>query len=198
MEKKRFYAILFAFLFFSLACSLLRSKSNKDAAVVVEDNVPLVPTATQMAPTAVPPTKAPPTEVPPTVEPPTPEPPAAPAWRMAPPEGSYLVVQDVDKDPEWEDLAATHASNLAIPAPYYYELYVLRDGIKYPEVRDHYTAEMSSRRYDKARDEQGANQMYLMTFLYKLDKNSKNAVLFYAELPNRSPMVLVIYSKPIE
>jgi hypothetical protein len=196
--KKRFWVILLVLLGLSLACGLLGSKDDAVVREVEETAVPAAQTAVEVKPAAVPPTKAPPTEVPPTVEPPTPEPPAAPAWRMAPPEGSYLVVQDVDKDPEWEDLAATHASNLAIPAPYYYELYVLRDGIKYPEVRDHYTAEMSSRRYDKARDEQGANQMYLMTFLYKLDKSSKNAVLFYAELPNRSPMVLVIYSKPIE
>ena len=196
--KKRFWVILLVLLGLSLACGLLGSKDDAVVREVEETAVPAVQTAVEVKPTAVPPTKAPPTEVPPTVEPPTPEPPAAPAWRMAPPEGSYLVVQDVDKDPDWEDLAASHASNLAIPAPYFYELYVLREGIKYPEVRDHYTAEMSSRRYDKARDEQGANQMYLMTFLYKLDKSSRNAVLFYAELPNRSPMVLVIYSKPIE
>ena len=91
-----------------------------------------------------------------------------------------------------------HASTLAIPAPFYYELYVLPAGIKFPAVETHYTSEMSARKYKPARNEQGANQMFLLTYLYSLDKTSKNAVLFYAELADRDPMVLVIYSNPVE
>jgi hypothetical protein len=139
-----------------------------------------------------------PTEIPPARRLPTPEPTAVPSWRMPAPAGSLLVVQDTDNDPAWEEIAATQAAALAIPAPYYYEVYLLPAGIKFPEVEAHYEAEMSARKYTPARNEQGDNQMYLMTYLYPLNRTSKNAVLFYAELSNREPMVLVIYSHPIE
>ena len=168
---------------------------DEEAAVVVEE---AAPAEAAQEPTLPEPTLPPPTVIPPTEEPPTPEPTPVPSWRMAPPEGSFLMVQDSDKDPQWEEIAAMHAAALAIPAPYYYELYLLRSGIKFPEVQDHYAAEMSARGYNMARNEQGTNQMYLLTFLYKLDKSSKNAVLFYAELSDRDPMVLVIYSQPVD
>jgi hypothetical protein len=75
---------------------------------------------------------------------------------------------------------------------------VLPAGIKFPAVEAHYGEEMRVRKYTLARNEQGTNQMYLLTYLYSLNKTSKNAVLFFAELSNREPMALVIYSHPIE
>jgi hypothetical protein len=203
-NKTSLHVILIMLLFLTLACSLLGSKNTEESAVVEEPaaveqvEVPTEPAPTEVPPTAVPPTAVPPTEVPPTKVPPTPKPTSAPTWRMAPPDGSFLVIQDTDNDPQWEEIAAMHAANLAIPAPYYYELYVLRNGIKFNEVKDHYVEEMGTRKYTIARSEQGANEMYLMTFLYSLDKTSKNAVLFYAQLSNRDPLVLVIYSNPVE
>lgn len=109
-----------------------------------------------------------------------------------------LVVQDTDNDPDWEEIAAMHASNLAIPAPFYYELYLMPSGTKFTDVEAHYSSEMSARKYKMARNEQGQSQIYLLTYLHSVDKTSKNAILFYGELSNREPMALVIYSNPIE
>ena len=197
MKSRKTSLFFLAFLLIlSLGCGLLGS-DDEEPTVVAEAEVATVEVATVEEPSPAP-TTAPPTLVPPTSEPPTPEPTAVPSWRMPAPEGSVLVVQDTDKDPQWEEIAATHAASLAIPAPYYYELYILPSGIKFPEVEAHYKSEMSARKYTLARNEQGANQMYLMTYLYSLNKTSKNAVLFYAELSNRDPLALVIYSNPIE
>lgn len=198
MKNKRTVFFFLAFLvILSLGCSLLGSDNDdEEAAVVVEE---AAPAEAAQEPTLPEPTLPPPTVIPPTEEPPTPEPTPVPSWRMAPPEGSFLMVQDSDKDPQWEEISAMHAAALAIPAPYYYELYMLPDGIRFPEVQDHYAAEMSARGYNMARNEQSSlNEMYLLTFLYKLDKTSKNAVLFFAELSNREPMALVIYYQPVE
>jgi len=192
MKSRKTSLFFLAFLLIlSLGCGLLGS-DDEEPTVVAEAEV-----ATVEEPSPAP-TTAPPTLVPPTDVPPTPEPTPIPSWRMPAPEGSLLVVQDTDKDPQWEEIAATHAAALAIPAPYYYELYILPSGTKFPQVEAHYKSEMSARKYTLARNEQGANQMYLMTYLYSLNKTSKNAVLFYAELSNRDPLALVIYSNPIE
>ena len=202
MKSRKTILFFLAFLLIlSLGCGLLGSDEEEPA--VVEEAAPAevaeaeVPAATLEEPSPAP-TLAPPTLIPPTDVPPTPEPTAVPSWRMPAPNGSMLVVQDTDKNPDWEEIAAMHAASLAIPAPYYYELYLLPSGIKFPEVEAHYKSEMAARKYTPARNEQGANQMYLLTYLYSLNKTSKNAVLFYAELSNREPMVLVIYSNPIE
>lgn len=203
MKKNRIVVfVLFTAMMLTLACGLFGSDNENDASVVEEaapaEAVEEAAEPTEVPPTEVPPTKVPPTAVPPTKAPPTPTEPEVPSWRMTPPEGSTLIVQDTDEDPQWEEIAAMHAATLAIPAPYYYELYVLRSGIKFPEVQDHYVQEMTARNYNMARNEQGANQMYLVTFLNRIEKTSRNALLFYAELSNRDPMVLVIYYNPIE
>jgi hypothetical protein len=199
MKSRKTLFFLVFLLILTLGCSLLSLGEDEPAAV--EEAAPVEAVEAEAATVEDPspaPTKAPPTLVPPTALPPTPEPTEVPSWRMPAPDGSILVVQDTDNDPTWEEIAATQAASLAIPAPFYYELYVLPAGIKFPEVESHYKSEMSARKYTPARNEQGANQMYLLTYLYSLNKTSKNAVLFFAELSNRDPMVLVIYSKPVE
>lgn len=197
MTNRKFSLFILAVLLIaSLGCGLLGS--DEEVSVVVEEAAPVEAVEAVETPTQPEPTMAMPTLVPPTKVPPTPEPTPLPSWRMAAPDGSLLVVQDTDMDPQWEEIAAMHAAALAIPAPYYYELYVLPAGIKFPEVEAHYGEEMRVRKYTLARNEQGTNQMYLLTYLYSLNKTSKNAVLFFAELSNRDPMALVIYSNPIE
>jgi hypothetical protein len=200
MKNKRFVLLILVFLLIlSLGCGLLGS--NEEEPVAVEEAAPaevVEPVEEAATPEPDPPTEAPPTEIPPTKVPPTPEPTPIPSWRMPAPDGSQLMMQDSDKNPDWEEIVALHAATLAIPKPYYYELYVLPGGTKFPGVEAHYKDQMKVRKYTMARNEQGASQVYLMTFLYSLDKTSKNAVLFYAELSNRAPMVLVIYSNPVE
>lgn len=198
-SRKSILFTLLLLLILSLGCGLFGS--DEEEPVFVEEAAPAeaVAPVEEAAPAEPdPPTEAPPTVVPPTEIPPTPEPTPVPSWRIPAPDGSILVVQDIDKNPDWEEIAAMHAATLAIPAPFYYDLYVLPAGIKFPAVESHYGAEMSARKYKPARNEQGANQLYLLTYLYSLDKTSKNAVLFYAELSNRDPMALVIYSNPVE
>ena len=146
-------------------------------------------------PTEVPtPTKAPPepTEVPPepteTIE-------VAPveSWRMPPLPGSVLASDDTSGDPEWEEIVAERAKNLAIPAPYFWEVFAVPEGTVYDEVKTHYNEIMTEQLYKKARDEQGQNNIFLLTFLHETNKDSKNAIVFYP-----IPAVLVIYSNPIE
>ncbi len=196
-NRKLFLLILACALVLSLGCGLLGSEEGE--ADMGQEAVTGESAEASESPVSQEPASDVPTLVPPTKIPPTPEPTPIPSWRMPAPNGSILVVQDSDKDPEWKEIAAQHAANLAIPAPYYYELYILPSGIKFPEVEAHYKREMSARKYAIAANQQDTlNQLYLMTYLYSLNKTSKNAVLFYSELSNRYPMVLVIYSNPIE
>jgi hypothetical protein len=209
--------ILVSLLILSLGCGVLGGDHEEDAQAAEEPAAaePAEPESTPVPPTEPPPTEdAEPTpdtnivytQAAQTVEAQltkiaaqtTPEP-ERPSWRMDAPEGAILVMHDSDNNADWEEIAASHAANLAIPAPFYYEVYLLPSGIKFPEVEAHYKSEMSARKYDIARNQQDTtHQIYLMTFLYSLNKTSKNAVMFYAELPNREPMVMVIYSNPIE
>lgn len=209
--------ILVSLLILSLGCGVLASDDEEDTPAAEE---PAVSEPAEPELTPVPPTEPPPTE---DAEPTpatnrvytqaaqtleamltqiaaqtTPEP-ERPSWRMDAPEGAFLVVDDSDNNADWEEIAASHAANLAIPAPFYYEVYVLPSGMKFNEMEEHYTAEMSARKYRPARNEQGHNQICLLTYLHSIDKLSKNAIQFYSEeLSNRDPVVLVIYSNPIE
>lgn len=201
MKRKWFISgMIGMLLLFSMACSVLHVGQSLVESPQEQEDAAVATVATIITPAvaAATPLPAQPTMIPTSTATVKPERTPAPSWRMAPPEGSFLMVQDTDQDPAWEELAAMHAAVLAIPAPYFYELYVLREGIKFPEVQKHYQEEMRARRYTMARNEQGESEVYLMTFLYSLNSSSKNAVLFYAQLSNRDPMVLVIYSQPVE
>ena len=100
MKNRRMVFLAFLVIL-SLGCVLFGSNNGDEAAVVDE----ATPVEAVQEPTLPPPTAMPPTEIPATNVPPTLAPPPLPSWRMAPPDGSFLVVQDSDKDPQWEEIA---------------------------------------------------------------------------------------------
>ena len=113
-------------------------------------------------------------------------------WRMPPMDGAELVVNDAQTDPQWEETIAMHAANLAIPAPYFYEVFALPEGTRYADARTHFTKVMGGMGYRVTRDDQGKDNIYLLTFVADANKQSKNAILFYTY----PPAVIVLYSNP--
>ena len=120
------------------------------------------------------------------------------SWRIPPPPGAELVGDDTSDDLALEEIVAARAKELAIPVPYFWEMYDLPEGTRYPEVRTHYNESMIEQMYKMASDKQWMNNIYTLTYLHETIKNSKNAVIFYAETNQYLPFVIVIYSNPIE
>ena len=205
MKSRKTILFFLAFLLIlSLGCGLLGSDEEEPA--VVEEAAPTAEVAEAEVPAATLEEPSPaPTHGTADVDPPD----RACRQRLSRPRcrpgvcpplnGSMLVVQDTDKNPA---LGRNCCDRMQLRWPSRRHIIMsficCHPGSNFPRWKRITNQEMAARKYTPARNEQGANQMYLLTYLYSLNKTSKNAVLFYAELSNREPMVLVIYSNPIE
>jgi len=149
-----------------------------------EPGPPLEPTLPEPSPTIEEPTI--------TVEPTL----ALESWRLPPMPGAVFVSND--KTASLDDVAAMaqQGQNLAIPAPFSWEAYTLPDNTRYSGVQSYYTPLITEKGYSIGMDVQGANDIYLMTFLGKIDKTSKIGVQFQTKKADRPAMVLIFYKNP--
>jgi predicted small secreted protein len=89
----------------------------------------------------------------------------------------------------------SHATNLAIPAPYTWDIYTAPDSITKDDVLAYFKDVAGAKGYTLARDQEGLNKVYLMTFLG--DGGSKVAVQFNAPSSGNAATVMIFYSNPI-
>jgi len=179
---------------------------------------------TEGPPTEIPPTEVPteivePTAMPadtdtpepePTLEPTLPEPSptveeptitveptlAVESWRLAPMPGAVLLTNDKTASSDDAKAMADQGQNLAIPVPFSWDAYTLPDNSRYADVQGYYTPLITKKGYKIGMDVQGANDIYLMTFLGKVDQTSKFGIQFQTKKADRPAMVLIFYKNP--
>lgn len=118
------------------------------------------------------------------------------AWRLDPYPDSQFIINEKEATPDWEEIVDYHATALSIPKPYFWDIYLLPDGTKYDEVKNHFRSVMGEMNYQQAMDKQWSKETYTLTYLHSVNKNSKNAVIFLGEYGERKPMAIIIYSNP--
>jgi hypothetical protein len=123
------------------------------------------------------------------------------SWRIAPMPGATLVAYD--QTPNLDSSAMTvmnqQATYLAIPKPYYFELYYLPAGTTAADVFEHYNALITAAGFKKAMDEEGVRGVTLTTWLHISVKGRKYAVQFNPAGSGdgqKYPALFIIYSKP--
>ena len=197
--------VLLALIFTTLACGSFPSAAKP------------VPTKPVKPPVA---TKAPlPTDVPqpdptesaaPTAEPApeqvdTPEATAAPvvegpgeSWRIPPFKGATLLAYDqtANIDPNWVSLIDHQARNLAMPKPYYFEIYDLPMGTNYIAIRDYYNEQITQGAMKKAFDDMGSNGIAVATWVGTSVKNRKYLVQYMPAKDKYVPWMFIMYSNP--
>ncbi len=196
-------SLILVVVFFISACGMLSIGELKPTLTVVPTAVPQA-TATEI----VVPTLAPlPTDTPeplPTVvlatdtqaapaNTPTAE---AEAWRIPPMPGAQFVANEKKSDPEYDLVMASQARNLAIPSPYYWDIYSIAAGTRYKDIKAYFVPEVTQTGFALSLDVQGASEVYLMTFIKKQSK-SKIFVQFNGSTAQRkTAAILIFYSNP--
>lgn len=117
------------------------------------------------------------------------------AWRINPMPDAQFITSEKIQDESWEKTMASQAANLAIPAPYFYDVWQLPDGTRYLNVRTYYNQDLVAKGYKLMRDEQGAGDVYLLVFA-KTEIKSKIAIQFQTSTSKRPCLVLILYSNP--
>ena len=118
------------------------------------------------------------------------------SWRLPPMTGAVFLTNDLVASPDDAKAMAQQGQNLAIPAPFSWEAYTLPDNTRYADVQGYYTPLVTKKGYSIGMDSQGANDIYLMTFLGKIDPTSKIGIQFQTKKGDRPAMVLVFYKNP--
>ena len=117
-------------------------------------------------------------------------------WRLEPYPGSEYIADDTRATPDWKDIIDYHATALSIPEPYFWDAYLLPDGTKFTQIKDHFRTIMQENNYDQAMDKQWSNETYTLTYLHSVNKSKKNAVIFLGEYKERDAWVIILYSNP--
>ena len=188
----------------ALACSVFPSPAATPTTVVVKTpQVARVVTATRR-PKATPTEKPAPTEAAATKGPTgdsTIGPQTAPteSWRIPPMKDAILLASDQtpDLDPNMVSTMDKQARNLAIPKPYYFEIYELPEGIKYTDVRDYYDGLITQNGMKKALDNTYDNGVSDASWIGTMVHNRKYLVQYFAiNATNHTPLMFIIYSNP--
>jgi hypothetical protein len=114
-------------------------------------------------------------------------------WSLPAYPDAVLFLTDLDEDAEWDEIVKTHARNLAIEPPYYYEFYDLPGGTRYSDLRSFYQEELPTLGYKQAADMQGGSEIYLLTFVNASGSLSRKIVIQHWRLHD---MAMVIYKNP--
>jgi hypothetical protein len=120
------------------------------------------------------------------------------SWRISPMTGTTLVAfdQTPNLDPSWASIMDKQTRNLAIPKPYYFEIYSLPKGTKYQDLRDFYDGKITQNGMKKALDEIGDNGVAVATWVGTLAHNRKYLVQYIPGDSKYTPMMFIIYSNP--
>ena len=188
----------------ALACSILPSAEKPTPTAVVKHA-----TATK-APAPTHPPKATPTDVPavqdteaaPT-DAPIPLDTAVPgpdeSWRISPYKGATLSAYDQSPnlDPNWVSAMDKQARNLAIPKPYYFEVYDQPARTSFVNIRDYYDEQITQNGgMKKAQDYTGSNGIALASWVGTSVKNRKYLVQYFPADSKYPPMMFIMYSNP--
>jgi hypothetical protein len=120
------------------------------------------------------------------------------SWRVAPMDGATLLAYDQtpDLDPEWMSLIDRQARNLAMPKPYYFEIYDLPADSTYLQVRDYYNEQLTQNAMKKAFDDMGDNGVAVATWIGTAVKNRKYLVQYIPADSKYVPWMFILYSNP--
>jgi len=118
------------------------------------------------------------------------------SWRLPPMPGAVFLTNDKTAGLDDAKVMAQQGQNLAIPTPFSWEAYTLPDITRYADVQSYYTPIILAKGYSIGMDAQGANDIYLMTFLGKIDQTSKIGIQFQTKKTDRPAMVLIFYKNP--
>jgi hypothetical protein len=116
-------------------------------------------------------------------------------WRLPLLPGAVFIANDTAYTDDWVKEMDKQAANLAIPAPFFWDVYQLTDGTRYRELQQFFPPILVGRSYKLSNDVQGSNEVYLMTFL-KSDTKSKTVIQFQSSTSKRPALLIVIYKNP--
>jgi hypothetical protein len=124
---------------------------------------------------------------------PTPE---GEAWRIPAMPGTEFVANEKKSDPEFDTIMSDQARNLAVSPPYFWDIYAIAAGTRYKTVKDYFVSVITQTGYALSLDVQGADEIYLMSFIKKQTK-SKIYVQFNGSTAKRkSAAILILYTNP--
>jgi hypothetical protein len=202
MKRISFFLIV---VFFISACSMssigLSTKPTPTA--VLPTDVPQ-PTATEVIePTLAPlPTDTPeplPTVVLATDTPELPTNTATPemeAWRIPPMPDAQFVANEKKSDPSYDAMMSSQATNLAVAQPYYWDIYTIAPLTRYKTIQAYFVPAITQMGFALSVDVQGANEVYLMKFTKKDSKSQIYVQYNGTTAKQKTPAILIIYSKP--
>lgn len=118
-------------------------------------------------------------------------------FRIMPPSYVDYEMYDYLASGEWNDFVDTHARNLAIPKPYYWEYFEFPRGTRYADIKDYYIPRSIEKGYRVAIDDDDGNGVCLLSFSKGSGEDlSKIIINFWAESTEYVPAMLVFYQNP--
>jgi len=199
-------SLILVTVFFISACSLLSVAQPKPTSTVPAVPPTALPPAipTEMAQPTLAPLPTDTAEPLPTIDlstateavptnTPTPE---VEAWRIPAMPGAEFVASENKSDPEYDAIMSNQARNLAIPEPYYWDIYSIAAGTRYKAIKDYFVPAITQNGFALGLDVQGADEIYLMKFTKKQSK-AQIYVQFNASTAQRkTAAILIFYSNP--
>jgi hypothetical protein len=108
----------------------------------------------------------------------------------APTFAELVVTSSSSHTSNWDQTAAFHTRNLAIPEPYEWEFFTAIRTTRYQNVKDYYQAMLVGMGYRMTFNEQGMNDIYLLKF--KQD-NQVVTIQFWAATAKDDPSFMIFY-----
>jgi hypothetical protein len=120
------------------------------------------------------------------------------SWRIPPYQGASLMAYD-----QTPNLSASltqgmdkQARNLAIPSPYYFEIYQLIAGTKFGDLRDYYNKIITANGMIKGLDTMDYQGIGVVTWIDHSDKTRKYLVQYIPANSSHPPLYFILYSNP--
>ena len=139
----------------------------------------------------------------PTLLPPTDVPTAVPTedtqpWRIAPFPGAIRLGTDQSSelDPKWSAIIDSAVRELGLLKPTYFEIYDLRDGVRFADVRSYYDKHITPLGLNKIHDEMGGNGNGTAVWAEPHDNNHRYAIRYYSATPSLQARMFIIYANP--
>jgi len=138
-------------------------------------------------------TALPPTDVPTDTPTPDKEP-----WRIAAMPGAIRLGTDQspELDPKWAAIVDSAARSLSITQPYFFEIYDLRDGIRFADVRSYYDKQITQAGLNKIQDDMGGNGNGTVVWVDPQSKMHRFALKYYSATPTLQARMFIIYANP--
>jgi hypothetical protein len=114
-------------------------------------------------------------------------------WSIAAYPGAEFNIDDRAEDVAVDDIVEVHVRNLSVQEPYYYEFYDMPPGLRYADVKEYFMDVVPNMGYVMASDMQGANEIYLLTFLDETVSPNRKV---YIQYWRNSNLLMIIYQSP--